>query len=271
MFHQPDAGTRASAERHAAAPLLELEDVEMDRGGKGGGRYLLRVRALRLERGARLGLVGPSGSGKSTLLEILGLMSWPTRIGAFQLARRDANAAEPPHELAQLLRARDGARLTPVRASRVGFVPQDGGLLPYLDVMGNARLAARLARDAGGQGLDAPEIKRLADRIGLGGPLLRRAPGVLSGGQRQRAAVLRALAAGSDLIIGDEPTGALDPSTSADVMRQIEACAAAAGAAVVLASHDETLLRAHGYRVARIVETREAGARVATLEPEDAS
>jgi putative ABC transport system ATP-binding protein len=251
------------------APLLLVRDLSVHRAGAAGrDPYLLEVSALRLPRGGRLGLVGRSGSGKTTMLEMLGLMSWPTRIGAFALAARSGGTG-PPEDLVPPLRARDAGRLTALRASRVGFVPQDGGLLPYLDVLGNARLAARLAGDGGG-GLDDSAIGEVATAMGMG-DLLRRRPGSLSGGQRQRAAVLRALASGADLLIGDEPTGALDPETADDVMRAIEAQATRAGAAVVIASHDEGLLRAHGYEVLRVALTRGPGGWRATLHRPDFS
>ncbi len=237
-------------------PFLALRDLER-RHGRDGKEFVLRVASIDLSAGARLGLMGRSGHGKSTLLETLGLLAVPSPVGSFTLSSKEGEI-----DVAAMTRRNDAGALTRLRAARIGFLLQDGGLLPYLDVRGNAELAVRLS----GARVDRARLTDLADAMGIA-PLLEKMPSALSGGERRRAAVLRALAPGGDLLICDEPTTGLDEETAAEVMTLIDVCARTAGATVVVASHDEGLMKDFGYHVARLVKRIVDGVPTATLDP----
>jgi ABC-type lipoprotein export system ATPase subunit len=174
---------------------LELQDVTKTYPGPAGALPVLSNLRLVLERGESLAIVGPSGCGKTTLLNIIGTLDRPTA-GRVCLEGRD-------------LTALDERALAEVRNRQIGFVFQMHHLLPQCTVLENVlvpTLACRneVLRDG------APErARRLLERVGLGGRLDHR-PGQLSGGERQRVAVVRALINEPQLLLADEPTGALD-------------------------------------------------------------
>jgi putative ABC transport system ATP-binding protein len=227
-----------------AAPLLELRGVQARRGA--GGGFRLEVPELVLEPGGRLALLGPSGSGKSTLLEVLALAAAPEAAEVFRFAPRgralDAAAAW-----------REGAAtLDRWRARHVGYVLQTGALLPFLGIGANIALQAEIA------GIPARErLPALAARLGLDG-LLDRMPDALSVGQRQRAAVARALVHRPALVLADEPTASVDPAMAEEVLALLLAETEAAGAALVLASHDHAAVARLGLPVLRFETWRDA-------------
>ncbi len=233
--------------RSAARLALEIEGLSVERHDpKTGITFLLDVPVLEIRAGDRIGFVGESGSGKTTLLESLGLLSWPNSISRFGIS---LDHSEVLMDLLPQILGRDSNALSTIRATCIGFILQDGGLLPYLTVLENALLAAELS--SGWPNVNRARIERAAHAMGLA-EFLDRMPAELSGGQRQRAAVLRALAPGAKLLFGDEPTASLDPSTSHDVMTLIADSAEAFGASVVIASHNVPLLRQFGYRLYRV-------------------
>jgi len=185
--------------------------------------------SLTIARGDYLAIVGASGSGKSTLMNIIGLLDRPTS-GVFRLAGADAG---------QL--SRD--RMALLRNREIGFVFQRFNLLPrtsaqrqvevplfYADVTGQA--AAKRAKDA-------------LERVGLGSRLRFR-PDELSGGQQQRVAIARALVTQPSILLADEPTGALDSKTGADVMALFDDLNQQ-GLTVILVTHDARVAQ-HAHR-----------------------
>lgn len=174
--------------------------------------------------GESLAVMGPSGSGKSTLLHCLAGILPPDQ-GEVTLEGRAVGA----------LSDRERSHL---RRAHYGFVFQFGQLLPELPAEENVALPPML--------LGTPRARALADArqwlvaLGLGG-MERRRPGELSGGQAQRVAVARALITGPDVVFADEPTGALDQATGADVMRVLTEATRAAGASLVVVTHDENV------------------------------
>ena len=163
-------------------------------------------------------LIGPSGCGKSTLLKLLCGLVWPDR-GEVRF---------------------DGARLTPQDAPtlrrRIGYVIQEGGLFPHLTARRNVELMARYLR---------MEPARRADRIRDLGTLARlppealdRFPAQLSGGQRQRVSLMRALMLDPDVLLFDEPLGALDPMVRSDLQADLRAAFRSLRKTVVLVTHD---------------------------------
>lgn len=152
--------------------------------------------------------------------------------------------------------------MTRYRRSHFSYILQDGGLLPYLTVGGNARLAARLA---GVRGMDG--IAAFAGALGIG-DLLGKKPARLSGGQRQRAAVLRGLASGAGVILADEPTAALDRENAVTAMMLLAAMPA--DRTVMVSSHNEDLLVDCGFRLLRLVVERHGAGTHVTLRGEGA-
>lgn len=229
--------------------LVDLSGLRLTRPAtRHGHGYSLTIPHFRLSAGDRIGLVGPSGSGKSSLLDILALIRRPDAVTRFFLSGQDVTKV--------MLRGRlDG--LTALRARHVGYVLQDGGLLPYLTVRGNALLAARLA---GQHGRDA--ISARARLLGMA-DLLDKSPAALSGGQRQRAAVLRGLASNAKILLADEPTAALDAANAQTVIQLLADLPA--DRAVVVSSHNEDLLSQAGFRLMRIALHHDAGQTRATL------
>ena len=187
-------------------PFLKLEDVSKsyDSVLDGPPVRVLDGISLTIQQGESAAIAGPSGSGKSTLLNIIGTLDGPTRGRVFL---RD-------QDLAQL----DELRLAAVRNRQIGFVFQAHHLLPQCTVLENV-LVPTLASSESAQRKSAPErARRLLDRVGLNGRIDHR-PGQLSGGERQRVAVVRALINQPELLLADEPTGALDRAAAEELAR----------------------------------------------------
>lgn len=215
--------------------------------------YTLQVDRLRLLEGARVGLVGPSGAGKSTLLDLLALIRKPDGLARFRLMDHDITAS---------VLAGKGRQTTRFRRLHLSYILQDGGMLPYLTVGANARLAARLA---GVRGTDS--ITAFAEVLGIA-DLLGEKPARLSGGQRQRAAVLRGLASGAGVILADEPTAALDRDNAAIAMKLLAAMPS--DRTVFVSSHHEELLLSCGFQLLRLVVEPSADGVHVTLREEEA-
>jgi len=152
--------------------------------------------SLEVRRGECVALIGESGSGKTTLLRCFNRLTDPDR-GVVLVDGEDVAAVDPV-----------------ALRRRVGYVPQDGGLLPHWRVRRNVALVPWLRGLADAQAL----ADRALELVGLEpAAMAERWPRELSGGQRQRVAVARALAAGPDIVLLDEPFGALDAITRADL------------------------------------------------------
>jgi osmoprotectant transport system ATP-binding protein len=172
---------------------------------------------LEVRRGECVALIGESGSGKTTLLRCFNRLTDPDT-GTVRVGGADVSTVDP----VELRR-------------HVGYVPQDGGLLPHWRVGRNVALVPWL------RGMpDAPALAERALRlVGLEpGAMSRRWPRDLSGGQRQRAAVARALAARTDLVLLDEPFGALDAITRAELQDTLLGLRRELGFTTLLVTHD---------------------------------
>ncbi|HEY5072987.1 MAG TPA: ABC transporter ATP-binding protein [Caulobacteraceae bacterium] len=207
-------------------PVLRL--TGLSRTYLTGGRALEVLTGVDLEvrAGEVVGLVGPSGSGKSSLLHAAGLLEHPTA-GAVIIGGRDCAALD------------DRAR-SRIRLESIGFVYQFHHLLPELSALDNVALPAMIggasARQAKARASSLLGQLGLADRLG-------HQPAQLSGGEQQRVAVARALANAPRLLLADEPTGNLDPATSASVFENIQDLVHATGVAALIATHNLDLAR----------------------------
>jgi putative ABC transport system ATP-binding protein len=179
----------------------------------------LRGVSLSFARGSVTAVVGQSGSGKSTLLNVAAGLDLPTR-GQVVVGGHDTTGLSPD-------------ALTRFRREHVGFVFQSYNLVGHLDVRTNIELPLVL----GGRVADPAWLARLLETLGLTG-LEHRLPGELSGGQAQRVAIARALVTRPTVVFADEPTGALDSRTGAQVLALLRDTARDLGQTVVLVTHD---------------------------------
>ncbi len=183
-----------------------------------GDTVALAPTHLDVAQGETLALLGTSGSGKSTLLRCV-----------LRLVAPDAGTVTVGGEAVTDVSARALRR-------RMGYVIQAGGLFPHLTARGNAALLARH------MGWDAARVEarlaELADLTRLTPDLLDRFPTELSGGQRQRVALVRALMLDPEVLLLDEPLGALDPITRADLQTDLRALVRRLGKTVLLVTHD---------------------------------
>jgi putative ABC transport system ATP-binding protein len=169
---------------------------------------------------------GPSGSGKTTLISILGLLLTPTAGEVWLEGKNVAGLGE--------------RELPGLRARNFGFVFQGFNLFPALSALENVAIAIRM-KNPRDRNADR-EARRLLEQVGLGSRM-HHLPGDLSGGQKQRVAIARALGGNPPILIGDEPTAALDTKTALAVMELLRELADGAGRAVVVVTHDPRLER----------------------------
>jgi putative ABC transport system ATP-binding protein len=203
--------------------VLQLEHVSRTYGQGAAEVHALNDISLSVDAGSMVAIMGPSGSGKSTLLTIAGSLEEPSK-GDVRVCGEDLT------RLSRNGRAR-------LRRRSIGFVFQDFNLLPGLTAAENVSLPLELdgmpARKARVAGLNALESLGLADRAAS-------FPDQLSGGERQRVAIARAVVGEHQLLLADEPSGALDTANGEAVMRLIHG-ACKRGMAAVVVTHDAQL------------------------------
>ena len=208
---------------------LQINDVSK----RHGDVEALAGVSLSIEAGECVALVGESGSGKTTLLRCI-------------------NRLHEPDSGAILIGGRDTRSVNPVILRRsIGYVPQDGGILPHWTVARNVALVPVLT--------EMPDSEMRATRaleaVGFDAAVMgKRWPHELSGGQRQRVAMARALAAGQKLLLLDEPFGALDAITRSELQRQLRTIRERERPTTVLVTHD---LREAFFLADRIAVLRE--------------
>ncbi len=209
MLSSADPGGVSRAARAEAAVLRPevIKMVDVSKSYYLGDEELevLHHVDLVVRQGEFVSILGPSGSGKSTLMNILGCLDVPTS-GAYELAG---------HRVADL----SEAELARIRNNEVGFVFQSFQLLARLTALENVELPLIYTRASAAE--RRRRALRLLDRMGLSGKT-RNLPNQLSGGQQQRVAIARALVTDPAVLLADEPTGALDQKTGAQVMELFE-------------------------------------------------
>lgn len=183
-----------------------------------GDTVVVQPTTLRLERGKTTVLIGPSGCGKSTLLRLMiGLILPDQGQVLFNgLALTAANVRE-------------------IR-QKIGYVIQDGGLFPHLSAKDNVALLAR--RLGWEESRVSQRVQELADLVRLPPAALTRFPAQLSGGQRQRVGIMRALALDPQLVLLDEPMGALDPLVRYDLQEDLRTIFRTLGKTAAMVTHD---------------------------------
>ncbi len=213
-------------------PLLELRGVLK----RHRGATVLGPLDLAVARSGTLAVVGPSGAGKTTLLRLL--------LGLEQPDEGEVRFGGVPLSQVDLLALR----------RRIGYVVQGGGLFPHLTAEENAGLVARWLR------WEEPRLRarvaELAELARLPAELLTRYPAQLSGGQAQRVALVRALVLDPEVLLLDEPLGALDPVTRADLQDDLAAAFARLRKTVVLVTHDLAEAALLGGRIALLRDGR---------------
>jgi osmoprotectant transport system ATP-binding protein len=203
-----------SSESERRPTVIVFEDVTHEY------EHVVAVRevTLRVGNAATTALIGPSGCGKSTLLKLVAGLAWPQR----GRVRIDEQVVAP-------------ANIERIR-HRIGYVIQSGGLFPHLTTRDNVTLAARyLKRDK--DWIDV-RLRELSELVQLPPEILARFPGDLSGGQRQRVSLMRALMLDPDLLLLDEPLGALDPMVRHGLQDELRSLFARLKKSVLLVTHD---------------------------------
>ncbi len=208
-------------------PLLELRAISRTYAQGAHAVLALREIDLHIQVGETLAIVGASGSGKSTLLNILGMLDSPSSGGYFF---REQNVVDL-----------DENQRADLRNRALGFVFQQCHLVPYLNCLQNASLPllyrgadVRLTTDA------AADMLQL---VGLGHRMTHR-PSELSGGERQRVALARALIGKPQILLADEPTGALDSATGRRILELMLELTSEVGSTLIMVTHDHGVAKA---------------------------
>jgi len=191
-----------------------------------------------IAKGEMIAIMGPSGSGKSTLMSIVGCLDVPTS-GSYLL---DGKAVENMND----------SQLADIRNRKIGFVFQQFNLLARTSALENVLLplsytglSGKVSRE---KAMHALEVVGLKDRV-------KHHPSELSGGQQQRVAIARALVNDPAILIADEPTGALDSKTGAEIMDLFQTLHREIGQTVIMVTHDAFIAK-HAERVLRLADGR---------------
>ncbi|ENM3888953.1 ABC transporter ATP-binding protein [Vibrio cholerae] len=219
----------------SSAPLVELQQIcKHYTSGQNVVKALDGV-DLTIHHGEYLAILGPSGSGKSTLMNVLGCLDKPTA-GRYQLDGHPVNSLSTQ-------------QLAAIRNQKIGFVFQSFNLLEYASALDNVALPLVYA------GVKAKDRRRrateLLTRVGLADRLDHK-PNQLSGGQKQRVAIARALINQPQILLADEPTGALDSKSGAEIETLFNELHRE-GRTIIVVTHDNELAK----RTKRIVTIRD--------------
>lgn len=201
-------------------PLIQLKGIERRYQSGSGEVTVLHPLDLTISTGEMIAIVGASGSGKSTLMNLLGCLDRPS--GGQYLFRGQDTATM------------DGLALARLRSHHFGFIFQRYHLLPHLDAASNVEVPAIYAGSSRSE--RHGRASQLLDRLGLA-ERSHHTPGQLSGGQQQRVSIARALINGGEVILADEPTGALDSQSGKEVMAILKELHVQ-GHTIIIVTHD---------------------------------
>ena len=230
------------------APVITLRDARLALSSAEGMVEILRGITLNIEAGETVGVLGPSGAGKTSLLMIMAGLEGLSD-GRIDLAGREITGMGED-------------ALAALRRDNVGIIFQAFRLIPSMTALQNVAVPLELAGRA-----DATELAGAAlDSVGLGHRKTH-LPDQMSGGEQQRVAIARAIAPRPRILLADEPTGNLDSGTSERVISTLFEATKAAGAALVLVTHDAALAEQCGRVLTiedgRIVQDRASSSRAA--------
>lgn len=203
-------------------PVLSVRNVQKIYGASSGvPSVALDGVSFDVDRGEFVGVMGPSGAGKTTLLNVIATIDTATSGRILVGGQNVCGLREPA--------------LSDFRRSRLGFIFQDYNLLDTLTLRENIALPLILSKARPGQ-IDK-RVRAVAEQLGIE-RLLYQYPCEVSGGQRQRAAAARAIVNEPELILADEPTGALDSRSAADLLSCLQGMHEERGATILLVTHD---------------------------------
>ncbi|EAD5709955.1 TPA: ABC transporter ATP-binding protein [Listeria innocua] len=191
--------------------------------------------SLQISEGEFLAIIGPSGSGKSTLMNILGILDKAT-VGEYYLNKRN------------LMRVSD-RKISKIRNRKIGFIFQQFNLMPRLTAFENVELP--LVYRGVGKAVRKRVVLKSLERVGLLDKK-KHLPAQLSGGQQQRIAIARAIAGSPEIILADEPTGALDSKTGEEVMSLLKEIHRE-GNTLIMITHDQEIAQ----QAERIIEIKD--------------
>lgn len=211
--------------------FLEVKDLNKGFGDKTNRIEVLKNLSLDVEKGEFCVLLGPSGSGKSTLLNILGGIDYPDS-GEVKINGEKMNSL-------------NSKKLTMFRRNHLGYVFQMYNLIPDLTVRENIEVGAYLSKKP-------LNLDELIETLGLK-EHQDKLPSQLSGGQQQRTSIGRAIIKNPDILLCDEPTGALDYNTSKEILKLIEKVNQKYGSTVIMVTHNDAIK----YMADRVVRLRD--------------
>ena len=211
--------------------FLEVKDLNKGFGDKSNRIEVLKNLSLNVEKGEFCVLLGPSGSGKSTLLNILGGIDYPDG-GEVKINGEKMNSL-------------NSKKLTMFRRNHLGYVFQMYNLIPDLTVRENIEVGAYLSKKP-------LNLDELIETLGLK-EHQDKLPSQLSGGQQQRTSIGRAIIKNPDILLCDEPTGALDYNTSKEILNLIEKVNQKYGSTVIMVTHNDAIK----YMADRVVRLRD--------------
>ena len=216
-------------------PLVQLEGISKHYKSGDEDVYALDGISLTINKGEFLSILGPSGSGKSTLMNVLGCLDKPSS-GHYHLEDSDVSALSCN-------------QLAAIRNTKIGFVFQSFNLLEYATALENVALP--LVYSGVNAKIRRAKAAELLKRVGLGDRMNHK-PNQLSGGQKHRVAIARALANDPQIILADEPTGALDSKSGAEIEALFNELHQE-GCTLIIVTHDNALAR----RTKRIINIKD--------------
>ena len=201
--------------------VIETKDLKKVYGLKGMSSTVLDGINLEIEEGEFLGIMGPSGAGKTTLLNIMSTIDTPTS-GKYYFEGKDMGKIK-------------GKELALFRKNKIGFIFQDFNLLDTMTVQDNIALPLALSKVNHREIIE--KIEKISEFLGIKDHL-NKYPYQLSGGQKQRVAAARALMTSPSVIFADEPTGALDSKSSAELLQCLSSMNKQYNTTIIMVTHD---------------------------------